>query len=296
MEDITKDIFIEWERLLKNINEFNKNTSSYFHNAPYAFYKCKDLLEFMKKERIVLEEWCRKCLQKNRNQIYVRYWLDQGWNFLNGHNHGTGNLRFLSDPTNLQIIFQQEWNKINHLIGNKSEYNFKEAFESVKEAHEKQDIVYCDQSEIKKEHICKSNGWYCDDCEDMEYSWHRYLIKKIQESQNIFLNKECKRMFLEKANTIELVPEGWEPPLNNPLTQIQDIDIKTDGKTGYQLMYIIVEFATWQIRLWNLDKNNKNQNEFQEFFDIWEFIGSLDKKLGVLEKALEDVKGLFLFC
>lgn len=288
MENTFRDFFIESERLLKNISDFNRSTSSYFHNAPYAYQKCKALLEFMKKEKPILEEWCRNFLQENRNKIYVRYWFHQGWKFLNGHNHGTGNLRFLESTTLLHRNFQEEWETINTTLGNKKEYNFQDALSKLEEAHEKQDVRFCTVPEILKIHEgkkCESNGWYCDDCEDMEHAWHRHLITKLQETQNIFLNKGCKRRFLETMDQREIVPEEWEPPLNNPLTQIRNLELKTDGKTGYQIMYMIVEFTTWQIRLWE-----PSRDDLSKFFEAWEFLGTLDKKLGVLEKALEDIQ------
>lgn len=284
--------FMEWEHLLKNLADFDKHTSAYFHNAPYALQKCKDLLLFMKEEVPSLRQWCNSYLESNRNEIYIKYWVEYGWTFLNGYNHGINNIRHITDFSQIHKDFQSSWKKICSDLLDKSkifpeeEIDFDRAYFLLKESNRIQSTSFCtvpEILEIHKDKPCISNGWFCDYCEDMEHIWHRYLIEKLKREQNIFLNKGVKVGFLEEAIKISIVPEGWKPPSEN--YQIYRLDLETDGKTPYQIMYKIVEFAKWNISIWK-----PFRSDFEKFCALWIFIESIEKKLEVLENACSVVE------
>ena len=281
------DTFIEWERLVKSIRDFNESSSDYFHNAPYALQKCKDLLEFMKKEAPTLREWCNRYLEENRDELYVKFWLDHGWNHLNTHNGGTGNLRFPPRQEDLHQEFLGVWERIRRLMGEREENDFQFALTKLMDTHRIHDIEFCRIQEILDIHEgkpCDSNGWYCWLCDDMNEIWHRYLLNSLKETKSIFFDKNEKEIFLHKAIEEKLAPFGWKPP--STTSSIEPITLETDGKTATQIMYTIVKFASWKIQIWNLNTKNK----YETFCELWGFLESLEPKLEVLEGACKQVE------
>ena len=278
------EIFIESERLLRNVNEFNNTSSDYFHNVPYVLNKCKELLEYMKKERVNLRKECDAYLKSNRNEIYIRYWLEQGWNIFHP-------IQINSQPKMnlLHPDFYSEWERIYTQIGSKEEYLFKNAYELYMEKYKKSNISFCTEDSILQYHSgkkCISNGWYCDYCEDVEIKWHKYLTQCIESAQNIFLNKEVKEEFLVKAIQLPftLVPNEWKPPSPQRIM----LQFNADGKTPTQLMFFIVDFAKYQIKIWNFLE--KEISPFTYFCEVWNFLETLDSKLSLLEHACEEVE------
>jgi hypothetical protein len=287
-----KDLFIEWERLLKNVSDFNEHSSAYFHNAPYALKKCKDLLDFMKKEAPGLRDWCNKFLEENRDELYVRFWLDCGWNHLNKHNKGTGNLRFPPRSSDLHPEFLANWERIRSLMGVTEQNDFQFALTQLMEAHRIHDFHFCSIPEILAIHEgrpCDFNGMYCWHCEDMEERWHRHLLNKLKETNHVFLNKSVKEEYLKKGIEAKLAPFGWKPPSTSGNVRHESIEIgNTDGKTATQIMYSIVKFASWQIKIWELGR----KNNYETFCEVWVFLESLESKVLVLESACKQVEEL----
>ncbi len=283
----SKELFIEWERLVKSLKDFHSETSDSFHNAPYALQKCKDLLKFMKKETPSIREWCTNYLEENRHELYVKYWLEHGWNHLNQHNGGTGNLRFPPRSSDIHPEFQDNWERIHVYMGVREESNFTTAVNLFMEAHKIHNPSNCHIEEINKYHegkACDFNGYYCWYCEDVEDRWHYYLKKNLQAANNVFLNKDVKEKFLKKATEAKLALDTWKPPITN--SHIRSINLETNGKTATQIMHKIVEFASWQIQIWNL----RTKSDYEKFNELWLFLESLDSKLCVLEDALQKVE------
>jgi hypothetical protein len=298
---MNNESFIEWERLLHNISDFNEHTSAYFHNAPYVLQKCRDLLQFMKKETPVLRQWCDEYLEKNRNEIFIKYWTEYGYNFLNGYNRGINNIRFISKAADLHPEFLRCWKQVSDVFCSEDgclDVDFNSAYSLLHKTNEIHSTCYCTIPEILAIHKgreCSSNGWYCDYCEELEDRWHKYLTDTLKNEKNIFLNKGVKERFLERAIGIPIVSEGWKPPGMNPWEIMQSHmsyqsapispQTQTTGKTAYQLMYKIVEFAEWKIRIWRPFKT-----EFEKFCSLWVFLETLEPNLIVLEKACDEVE------
>lgn len=282
-----KELFIEWARLVKNIRDFNEQSSDNFHNAPYALQKCKDLLGFMKKEAPALREWCNRYLEDHRDEIYAKLWIEIGWGFFNSSNSGTGNLRLAPREQDIHPDFQHTWNRICSIMGQTEQNDFQFAYTKLMETHRIHSIEFCDIPEILKIHEgkdCINNGWFCWLCDDMEEKWHRHLAKKLLETKSIFFDSAEKGKFLQKAIEAKLAPFGWKPPLSQ--RNVPAILLQTEGKTATQIMYKIVEFASWQIKIFSLD----SKDEYKKFTELWDFIENLEPKLEVLEGACRQVE------
>jgi hypothetical protein len=289
-----KELFIENVRLVENVPGFSSEYSSVdVLNLPYIWWKCKDLLFFLKDESSSLRNWCNKFLEENRNELYVKYWLEHGWNHLNRHNEGTGNLRFPPTPSELHPEFLVYWEHIRSALGESEQNDFRFALRKLMDTHQIHEPSYCDVPEINKIHEgnpCRSNGWYCDDCEDMEHRWHRHLLENLKGTNNVFFVEKEKGLFLQKAIEANIAPQYWKPPSSNPRigNHRNKINLQIDGKSHIQIMYKIVEFSSWLVYIYKY----KSKDSFTKFNELWIFLEALEPKLEVLENACKQVEEL----
>jgi hypothetical protein len=270
---------------LNSLNDFHSNTSSYFHNAPYTVTKCRELLFYMKAKLPVLYKETKEYIEKHRNEIYVKSYVMRGWEL---YADLYGNLRFFQES--LVHKFEDDW--MTSLLDSGDNYtNAEYASQKVRDVHDKHEISHCDLEDILKVHRdkpCQDNGWFCDMCDTMEHLWHRYLVEKLHDERNIFLNKTMRDGFIEKKVKEVNVPLTWYPEIQK--REGERLDFTTDGKTATQIMYLIVGYAKWAFFV----SESYEKDEWKKICKRWSFVNSIKDHINILEDACNRVESMYM--
>lgn len=267
-----KHIIEKWLSLQTSIHEFHNPKSIYTHNVIEAIKRIRALGKFIEENEEGMQTWLQEYLQRNREEVFLRYWLETGNEYL---------LKYLEDKRENGHIHSRitEWaSMFENAAFPTYDGSFDKAKTIVKTIIRRMDPDLCDDEEtlaIHKDKQCVSNGWYCDYCEDLEQSWKQKLIQQAKQSNNVFLNKSLHDNFIKEvlqSSIVHRIPNPWAfPKIYNGLYAFFEKPIETkeemfekakkqrsvyqvQGKTPFQscteLLSMLSMYCTgWSIQL-----------------------------------------------
>lgn len=235
---------------MTNIIGFNcKWRETQIYRNPTALYEAlKDYTAYYKHTEPILKQWIQAYLAENKRYLFARLWLDHSREYLIGKYKNTTGLF-------LHPRFGQEW---PHAVQQSpaTSYEWAENFVNFQLSIKR--IENCTDRSILAIHEnqpCKSNGWFCDLCEDMEFKWLSKLEHEIKNSTNIILNNNYHESFATDFTKQETyLPEDWLPPkvygfswaTSVPILTLNEIDKEIRKKRLAYTEDFKAKFQCWE--------------------------------------------------
>lgn len=267
---------IQWRKSYEAILEFNTKTSQHYTNVTIARDRIRDLANSINTNIHSFKVTINQYLQDNRNEIWLRYWIqDTSESLL----HKLNGYRYLISFT-VNPMFEQEWSAVENIIFPDSyDTLYKNALSILSAVHSKKSLLECDDPTIMAVHEgkeCQDNSWGCGMCDRMSYTWNQKLIKEALNTNNIFLNTKLQEEFIQYAKNVIVVPDSWEP-VKKYTSPVQITHIP--GGTAIQnLRELIGSMYTW-----GLSYRLNTRSHYSTFMSLWSY---LDEIAPVLDNDL----------
>ena len=223
-----KHIIDKWLLLQSDIQEFKNPKSIYHNNVIEAIGRTRLLGKHIQQNLDEIQQWLSSYLNNNRAEIYLRYWLETGNEYL---------LHYLDNKQDHHHIHSRihEWASFfDDSTFLTYDISFANAKEIVKNAVNRMDPNLCNDPlilDIHKGRDCVSNGWFCDYCEDLEHSWKNKLVEQAKQTNNVFLNKSLHDEFVNSvlnSPIVSLIPNTWTfPKIYNGLYSFSEKPLET---------------------------------------------------------------------
>lgn len=266
-------ILREWFWRIKQIQDIDDQETVAFGNVSLAMERFQELAAFLQAYLPTLRTWMMDYLDKNRSEIFIRYWATEI------HNHA---LR-----THLILIphLQQGIKEWDSVFGKDPATCYDLADQVAKKTRAIWNVSHCDDPTIMalhegKEHHTSCEWFGCDHCEDQQRAWEHELMRRLTESSHPLLNHN-KRTFLHYRFKKELdevvVQQKWEPPRST-----EPRKPFPDAKQGQTVIQRFRSMLPIMISGWSLS-DRYEKDPYKQFFQLW---NTLDEIMGVIQTDL----------
>ena len=266
-------ILREWFWRIKQINDIDDQETVAFGNVSLAIERFQELAAFIQAYLPTLRAWMTEYLDKNRSEIFIRYWGE----ILHDEAFRTHSR---TNPCVLQA--KQEWDSV---FGQDPASCTALSDRVAKETRKIWNVSHCDDPTILalhegKEHYSSCEWFGCDHCEDQERAWHSELHRRMIQSSHPLLNPK-KRVLISYSFRSELnevvVQQKWEPP--RPTEPRKSFP---EEKCGQTLIQQFRSFLPILIDGWSLSYHYE-KDPYKQFFQLW---NTLDGIMDIIKNDL----------
>jgi len=266
-------ILREWFWRIKQIQDIDDQETVAFGNVSLAIERFQELAEFLQAYLPTLRAWMTEYLDKNRSEIFIRYWATEI------HNHALRTHLILTPHLQQGI---KEWDSV---FGKGPASCYDMADQVAKKTRAIWNVSHCDDPTILalhegKEHKYSCEWFGCDYCEDQQCAWEHELMRRLTESSHPLLNPKKQislaYTFREELDSVVIQPK-WEPPRS-----IEDRKPFPDEKCGQTLIQRFRGMLPALISGWSLS-DRYEKDPYKQFFQLWR---KLDGIMGVIQNDL----------
>ena len=225
------DVINKWNLLHTKIS---RGISKDYGNKDFL-KDCISFFGFLENKIPFMQKWCADYISNESFEDKIRGWITFGISSVNRQNIP------IDFEKHWQLFFRKPNDEPDRILFNDIEFDisYKHYLKIVSDMEKEKSLKYCNISEIldiHKDRNC-NGGLICGMCDDQEWYWEKEVVKKYTSMNNIFINRELSKDFIEKwLSGVFILSDKEQSQINYTWPPIQQYYIR---KSYYnQLSYL----------------------------------------------------------